>query len=88
MSLSVDIFDHPKAGMFYVVFQHDLVYELNSFTKPNPDAHCVELGSMWPKGELGLIGGHFGRHVLWDEVPLEAKAKIMHIINTQTHKNL
>jgi hypothetical protein len=86
MSLSIDVFRHPNAGMFYVVFQHDLVYELNSFTKPHADAHCVELGHLWPQGEFGLIGGSFGRQLQWNEITTEARRKIMHILESQNQK--
>ena len=83
MSIAIDIYEHPKAGMYYVVYQHDIVYELNGFTT-KPDSHCVCIGNLWPLGEHGLLGGlRFGTHLRCQDINEAALKKIMYILNTK-----
>lgn len=84
MSLAVEIYDHPKAGMYYVIFQHDHVYEMNIFQK-QADKHCIYLGDLWPAGEADL-GLKLGMHLRLSDVPKIIKQRIMTIItNKITH---
>ena len=84
MSLNIEIFDHPNAGFYYVIFQHNEVYQMNAFTK-GPDQHCVKLGELWPNGEFGL-GLKLGPHLRLKDVPRDVIKKITTIMtNTITH---
>ena len=85
MSLSIEIYDHPNAGFYYVVFQHNEVYQLNGFTKRG-QSHCQKLGELWPKGEFGL-GLKFGTHLRLQDVPKAVIDKIM-TITTETITNV
>ena len=84
MSLSVEIYEHPKAGMYYLIFQHDHVYEMNVF-KNQSDQHCVYLGDLWPAGEADL-GLKVGQHLRLKDVPKIIQERMMTIItNKITH---
>lgn len=86
MSINVDIFEHHSASYFYVVLQHDEVWEINTCEAEDPHSVCKKVGNLWPKGEIGLIGEKFGRHLRIGEVGAEAVLKITQLITTRiTH---
>ena len=79
MSLSIEIFDHPNAGFYYVIFQHNDVYQMNGFTK-GTDQHCKKLGELWPNGEFGL-DLKLGSHLRLEDVPASVLKKVTTIMN-------
>lgn len=86
MSINVDIFEHDRAAHYYVVLQHDEVWELNHHEEPSPGAICRKVGNLWPKGEIGLIGKPFGRQLRVGEVASTAMTKVMTLISNRiTH---
>lgn len=83
MSINVDILEHPRAGMYYVVYQHNLVYEMNSFSK-HADSHCVCIGELWPAGEEGMLNRlKFGQHLRLEDVPQEVIRKAVSVLNNK-----
>lgn len=78
MSINAEIFEHPNAGYYYVVFQHDEVYQVSSLER-GPDQHCNLLGSMWPHGEASL-GVRLGPQLRLQDVPKEVRDRLSKLL--------
>jgi len=86
MSLSVEVFDHHKGGVYYVLLQHDTLYEMDELN-PQGVLRCTKLGSVWPKGEMLTLDSHkFGRLLQMSEVPPGIRKEVMNLISKEiTH---
>ena len=78
MSINAEIFEHPNAGFYYVVLQHNEVYQVSSL-KRGPDQRCDMIGQMWPNGEASL-GVRLGPHLRLGDVPKEVRDRLSKLI--------
>ena len=78
MSINAEIFEHPNAGFFYIVLQHNEVYQV-SCLKRDADDHCHLLGQMWPNGEASL-DLRLGSHLRLQDVPKEVRDRLCKLL--------
>lgn len=77
MSINAEIFEHPNAGFYYIVLQHNEVYEVSCLRRD--DDHCHLLGQMWPNGEASL-DLRLGSHLRLQDVPKEVRDRLAKLL--------
>jgi len=87
MSINAEVFDHPSAGVYYCLLQHDDLYEVNVFN-PRGIVETRHLGQLWPKGELQYLERHkFGAHLRIEDIPKNVRDEVVQLVlKTMNHE--
>lgn len=83
MALNIEVFESEETFTYYVCFNHSDLYKLNATEAPHPLALDIFLGEYGIGSDLCLTNYRLGRQMLWDEVPLVSKHKILDRLNTK-----